>query len=56
MTASDVVARLFSSKGVTPERVLKAKGLAARARIDWLNVVIAMNAEQRKAVADASRE
>jgi hypothetical protein len=50
MTASDIVARLFSAKGVTADRVKKAKGLAMRAKVDWLDVVIAMSPEQRQQV------
>jgi hypothetical protein len=54
MKPADIIARLFSSKGLTKDRVQKAKGMAARAKLDWLTVVVAMSPEQRKAVEDAS--
>ncbi len=53
MTSADIIARLFSAKGLSAERLTKARGMAARSGIDWLNVVIAMTPEQRKAVDDA---
>lgn len=53
MTKADIIARLFSAKGVTPERVKKAEGMASREHVDWLDVVVAMTAEQRAQVENA---
>ena len=48
MTAQDIIAKLFIP--VDAERIQKAKGLAARARIDWSVVLAAMTPEQRALV------
>ncbi len=53
MTIADIIARLFSAKGVTPERITKAQGMAIREKKEWPAVLAAMTAEQRKAVEDA---
>ncbi len=53
MTAADIVERLFSSKGVTAERIKKAQGAALRNHLEWQTVLFAMTTEQRKAVEDA---
>lgn len=47
MTPADILARLFSSKGVTADRVKKAQGLAARSKINWADVLATMTDEQR---------
>ena len=56
MTAQDIIARLFSAKGVTKARIQKAQGLALRSRIEWQTVLMAMTTEQQKAVERASQE
>lgn len=53
MTPQDIIDRLFSAKGVTAERIEKAKGLALRSRLEWSTVLNVMTAEQRKAVEAA---
>lgn len=53
MTALDIIAKLFSAKGVTAPRVLKAKALANRVKLEWGTVYATMTPEQRKAVDDA---
>ena len=53
MTPADIITRLFSAKGVTPERIQKAQGLAMRSRIEWSAVLDAMTEDQRKVVNDA---
>lgn len=50
MTPQDILARLFTDKGVTPARVQKARGLANRQRLDWALVLAAMTPEQRTQV------
>lgn len=50
MTPQDILSRLFTDKGVTPERIQKAQGLALRHQIDWPRVLSAMTDDQRKAV------
>jgi hypothetical protein len=54
MTAQDIIARLFSPKGITSDRIVKAKGMASRSKVEWADVLAAMTDEQRKQVADAS--
>ena len=51
MTPSDIIAKLFPSADA--ERIQKAKGMAARAKIDWQTVLAAMTDEQRKQVENA---
>lgn len=53
MTPADIITRLFSEKGVTKARVVKAQGLAIRSRIEWSAVLDAMTEDQRKVVSDA---
>jgi hypothetical protein len=53
MTPPDIIARLFSAKGVTADRVRKAQGMAIRNRIDWALVLAAMTDEQRAQVEQA---
>ena len=50
MNPALIIARLFSVKGLTRERLRKAQGTAKRHKIDWLDVVIAMTPEQRQQV------
>lgn len=50
MTKADLIDRLFSAKGLTAERLTKAKGMAARIKVDWLDVVVAMTSEQQQQV------
>ena len=51
MTPKDIVNLLFRS--ATKERIDKAKGLAARSKIDWQRVLEAMTDEQRHQVEQA---
>jgi len=53
MTAADIIAKLFSAKGVTPPRILKAQALASRSQIAWADVLAAMTDSQRQQVTDA---
>jgi hypothetical protein len=48
--AALIIARLFSAKGLDAERLKKAKGMASRHKVDWLDVVVAMTPEQRQQV------
>jgi hypothetical protein len=51
VTAYDIKRRLFlASKPVTLTRILKAKGLASRSKIDWSDVRDQMLQEQRDVV------
>ena len=50
MSASEIVAALFNTKGVTPERVQKAQKLAERSKLTWATVLAAMTPEQRASV------
>lgn len=50
MTAQDIRDRLFSDKGVSPERILKARGLALRSKVDWADVLASLTPEQRAMV------
>lgn len=51
MTAQDIIAKLFLP--VDAERIQKAKGLAARNKVEWSAVLAAMTDEQRKQVEQA---
>jgi hypothetical protein len=48
--AALIIARLFNARGLDTARLKKAKGMASRHRVDWLDVVIAMTPEQRQQV------
>ncbi len=50
MKAREVVDRLFSTKGVTPARIEKAKALAQRSGLQWSDVLDAMNSTEREMV------
>lgn len=50
--AEEVIAKLFLA--VDTERIQKAKGMAARLKVAWTDVLAAMTDEQRKQVSDAS--
>lgn len=40
MTAQEIADRLVNTdKGLTPERIMKAKGLALRSQVEWIAVV-----------------
>ena len=48
-----IVRLLFSSRGVTAERIRKAQGAAQRHKVDWTQVLAAMTDEQRQQVEQA---
>jgi len=52
MTPADIIAKLFPP--VDADRIQKAKGMAARAKIEWQSVLAAMTDEQRKQVDNAA--
>lgn len=54
MTPEEIRDKLFLP--VDKARIEKAKGMAARGKIEWQRVVDAMTPEQRKQVNDASQE
>lgn len=53
MSIPDLLAALFSLKGVTKIRVQKAQGAAARVKVQWSDVLAAMTDEQRAQVEHA---
>ena len=53
MTPQDIIARLFGPKGITADRVRKARALAQRMKVSWDSVLAAMTPDQRQQVQDA---
>jgi predicted protein tyrosine phosphatase len=54
MTAVDIMVRLCrTTKGIAPARIVKAKMLAYRSRIEWTAVLAVMDPTHREAVQKA---
>ena len=57
MTAQDIVQRLIGSpRGVTPERLEKAKALATRSHVPWADVEAVIQAQARTVKASGRKK